>query len=106
MIKSKENAPLFVGPGRKHGIAVSLIHDDSADIPTIGYGFNLSPEAHKADQIRSALTHALGGALTPDQEQGMQILEAWNSGTSYYGTTFNNADIIALAKVQGLKNKQ
>ena len=52
MLKRKENAPLFEG-----GDAVSLVHNDSAGIPTIGYGFNL--RAHKADQIRSALTHSL-----------------------------------------------
>ena len=99
MIKSKENARLFVGPGRPNGIAVSLIHDDSAGIPTIGYGFNLRD--HTAVQIRSVLTYALGGALTPDQEQGLQIIEAWKNNTAYNGTNFTEADILDLALGRG-----
>lgn len=54
MLKRKENARLFTGRD-----TVSRVHNDSAGIPTIGYGFNL--QAHTAVQIRSALTHAFGG---------------------------------------------
>lgn len=94
MIKRKENDPLFQG-----NIAVSRIHNDSANIPTIGYGFNL--RIHTAVQIRSALTHSLGGGLTVEQEQGIQILEAWRNGTTYNGITFTDADIIALSNGTG-----
>lgn len=47
------------------------------------------------------MTHALGGTLTAAQEQGIQILMAWNKGTDYNGTAFTDADIIALAKGKG-----
>ncbi|WP_345852700.1 calcium-binding protein [Shewanella algae] len=100
MLKRKENEALFVGTvGGVGGVNVSRIHNDSVGIPTIGYGFNL--KAHTAKQIRSALTHSFGGTLSADQEQGIQILEAWRNRTAYNGTTFTDADIIALAEGTG-----
>lgn len=84
-IKIRENAPLADGSQ-----ATSGIHDDSKELPTIGYGFNL--DAHSFAKINAFLTHSLGGTLTVDQQDALNLISAWKSGapvtlTDTSGTT-------------------
>jgi hypothetical protein len=93
-IKAKENDVLATGGTlNAQNINIRRIHSGGGDgNPTIGYGFNLN--AHSYAKIESYLTHALGGALTQLQQDGLALIAQFKSDPP----TLTAAQIIAFAQ--------
>ena len=80
-LKIHENSALASGfPTTSLGEDSDKIHNDSAGIPTIGYGYNL--EVRSFAEISAYLTDALGGVLTSDQQAALQLIDDWKSGNT------------------------
>lgn len=83
LIKVTENAGLFQGLSLgqtniiQGGQNVTLIHDDSEGIPTLGYGLNLRTIA--ADDFDD-LFQGVYGDLSTEQSRAVNLLEDWLSG--------------------------
>jgi len=60
------------------GMGEPGIHDVEGN-PTIGYGFDLTKWS--AAQITDALTYAYSNNLSMNQQAGLDLLEAWRTGT-------------------------
>lgn len=74
LIKISENSVLFSGGTTFNGQNIQGIHDVEGN-PTIGYGYDLSQRDFA--EFESFITHAFGDALTPDQQAGLDLIEAY-----------------------------
>ena len=87
LIKVLENATLYksVLTGSAavfNGQQVDRIHNDSADLPTIGYGFNLGREDLLPDEVDDVFLAAFG-TLDADQTTAVELIRVWK--TSRFG---------------------
>ncbi|WP_349434687.1 calcium-binding protein [Pararhizobium sp. A13] len=95
-LKKWENAGLI---GDTQPSAQGGIHDDSKQIPTVGYGLNLKALSFSdiSKAYRLALTGKIDGKLSGLQESGLKIIEKWKADK-----TPTAADDVALInKSQG-----
>ncbi len=96
MIKQRENPWLYAGTGYER------IHNGGGDgNPTFGYGFNLN--AFNASVVEEVILHAYNGALTAQQNNGLDLILDWKTGASVLVNgqyvTLTNANIINMADV-------
>ncbi|MDQ0320650.1 hypothetical protein QO002_002788 [Pararhizobium capsulatum DSM 1112] len=95
-LKQWENAGLI---GKTAPSIAGGIHDDSRQIPTVGYGLNLKAtsltEIDKA--FRLALTGKVDGKLSKLQESGLDIMQAWKADK----TPTTAEDVALINKSQG-----
>lgn len=95
-LKKWENPKLI---GDSLASADGGIHNDSKDIPTVGYGLNIKAMS-MADitlAFKLALTGKIDGKLTAVQESGLKIIKAWKDDK----TPTNAEDLTLIAKSQG-----
>jgi hypothetical protein len=76
-IKLTENAVLWAGNQFQAGIDIQVIHSANGHA-TLGYGFDLGQQNY--NDIQTLLTRAFGGALTADQQAGLQIISDFKQG--------------------------
>ncbi|WP_284736141.1 calcium-binding protein, partial [Dongia deserti] len=85
LIKVAENSYLLNGTGAvidgvNHPAAdFHRIHDDSAGIPTLGYGLNLQSTSFTT--IQNSISAAFGGSIPADVQKALDIIYFWKEDT-------------------------
>lgn len=86
-----ENGPLFNDNSDQKTINGGILPGGGrTDLPTIGFGFDLS--RHKYTDIEAYLTDALGGTLTDQQQKGLDLIKDYKDGA------LSAQDLIAIAQ--------